>query len=218
MSGKPGSSNRDRRRAATKAEIVEAAWQLARTNGLTGVSMRDLGGVVGMSAQSIYSYFATKDDIYDAMFAEGNLAGLAELTPTLERFDIAGDDAAALVEAMHAAANGFFEFCTTDSTRYELMFQRTLRGFQPSASSYALAQEFLDLFSSRLQSIGVDQAGIDLWLAVMSGITNQQIANDDGTQRWGGLVDGAADMLIRRLAPDLHRRAAAQLETAAAQP
>ena len=213
MSGKLGSSNRERRRAATKAEIVEAAWLLAREHGLAGVSMRDVGGVVGMSAQSIYSYFAAKDDIYDAMFAEGNQAALAHLTPFVERIDIAGDDPLALVEAVHAAAHGFFQFCVSDPTRYELMFQRTLRGFRPSAASYGLAGEFLDLLASRLRKLGVEQAGIDLWTAVMSGLTSQQIANDDGTERWGALVDGAVDMLIHHLTPSLNRLIATQLET-----
>jgi AcrR family transcriptional regulator len=212
VSGKLASTNRERRRAATKTEIVEAAWRLARENGLTGMSLRDLGGVVGMSAQSIYSYFATKDDIYDAMFAEGNRAAIADLAPVLERFDDAGDDPVAVVDAIHAAANGFFEFCTKDPTRYELMFQRTLRGFQPSAASYALAGEFLEMFASRLRSIGIDREGLDLWTAVISGLTGQQVANGDGTRRWERLVDGAVDMLIGRLAPDLHRLATAHPE------
>jgi AcrR family transcriptional regulator len=211
VSGEPRASNRDRRRAATKAEIVEAAWQLARENGLTGVSMRDLGGAVGMSAQSIYSYFTTKNDIYDAMFADGNRAALADLAPLVDRFDVAGDNAPALVEAVRAAAHGFFDFCISDPTRYELLFQRTVRGFQPSEASYALAQQFLDLMASRLRAIDVDERGIDLWTAVMSGITSQQIANDDGTERWKALVDDAVEMLIRHLAPALHRRAARQL-------
>ncbi|MEI6375067.1 MAG: TetR/AcrR family transcriptional regulator, partial [Actinomycetes bacterium] len=46
------------RRAATQAEIVSAAWDLVRTQGLAGLSMRDLGDRVGMRAQSVYGYFA----------------------------------------------------------------------------------------------------------------------------------------------------------------
>ena len=33
--------------------------------------MRDLGEAVGMRAQSVYSYFPSKDAIYDAMFRQG---------------------------------------------------------------------------------------------------------------------------------------------------
>jgi AcrR family transcriptional regulator len=210
VSGELGPSNRERRRAETKRDIVEAAWQLAREHGLAGVSMRDLGARVGMSAQSIYSYFAAKDDIYDAMFAQGNRAALTQLTPFAHRVDEAAADPVAVIEAVRATAHAFFDFCVSDATRYELMFQRTVRGFQPSPSSYALAEEFLDLMASRLRNLGVEPAGIDLWLAMLSGLTGQHLANDDGTRRWEGLLDEAVDMLLARLCPALHRRAAAQ--------
>ena len=212
MSGDLKFSHRARRRAATQAEIVTAAWQLGRAHGLSGVSMRDLGAAVGMSAQSIYFYFASKDEIYDVMFADGYRAASAHLAPYAEQFDAAGTDPVDLVEAIRASAHGFFEFCVSDHTRYELLFQRTIRGFAPSAESYTLASEFLDLLASRLARLGVEQAGIDLWTAVMSGLTSQHLANDAGTGRWEELLDGAVDMLILRLLPNLHRRATAKIK------
>ena len=56
---------RDRR------EILDAAWELARSEGLVSFAMRDLGAAVGMRAQSLYAYFPSKNAIYDAMFADG---------------------------------------------------------------------------------------------------------------------------------------------------
>ena len=41
--------------------------------------MRDLGAAVGMSAQSIYFYFGSKDEIHDVMFADGYRAASAHL-------------------------------------------------------------------------------------------------------------------------------------------
>ena len=61
------------RREATRAEIVAAAWDIAREQGLSGLSMRDLGERVGMRAQSVYTYFASKDEILDEI-----VAGFAE--------------------------------------------------------------------------------------------------------------------------------------------
>src|SRR5579862_10029417 len=66
---------RDRRAeryAATRREILDAAWDLVRANGLGALAMRDLGARVGMRAQSLYAYFPSKFAIYDAMFAESN--------------------------------------------------------------------------------------------------------------------------------------------------
>ncbi len=50
---------RDRRagrRAATRREILDAAWDLVRADGLASLAMRSLGAKVGMCAQSLYAY------------------------------------------------------------------------------------------------------------------------------------------------------------------
>src|SRR5712664_4034531 len=68
-------STRDRRaerREATRAEILDAAWQQAREQGLAGVSLRDIAAQIGMRPPSLYWYFDSKHAIYDAMFAQGN--------------------------------------------------------------------------------------------------------------------------------------------------
>ena len=61
-------------------EIVAAAREQVREHGLAGLSLRDLGARVGMRAQSLYSYFASKHEIYDAMFAQGNQEFLEWMT------------------------------------------------------------------------------------------------------------------------------------------
>src|SRR4051795_3834847 len=64
----------DRRRvrhAATKQEILDAAWRLARERGLGGWALRDVAEAVGMRAPSLYVYFASKNALFDAMFAQG---------------------------------------------------------------------------------------------------------------------------------------------------
>jgi AcrR family transcriptional regulator len=50
-------STRDRRaerREATRAEILEAAWELARQQGLAGLSLRDIAAKIGMRPPSLY--------------------------------------------------------------------------------------------------------------------------------------------------------------------
>ena len=48
-----------------------------------------------------------------------------------------------------------------------------------------------------------DPDALDLSTALLTGLTSQQIANDPGGDRWERLVDRAAEMLLRELAPDL---------------
>ncbi len=56
----PNTDRRTRRREATRQEIVDAAWTLAREQGLAGLSLRELARQVGMRAPSLYSYFPSK--------------------------------------------------------------------------------------------------------------------------------------------------------------
>src|ERR1700680_5187915 len=70
---------RAERREATRSEIRAAAWDLARTEGLAGLSLRDVARKIGMRPPSLYWYFDSKHAIYDAMFAQGYRQLLARL-------------------------------------------------------------------------------------------------------------------------------------------
>ena len=68
-----GSPNRDRqaeRREATRQEILAAAWEIAHESGLISVTLREIAARVGMQPPSLYSHFASKNAIYDAMFGQ----------------------------------------------------------------------------------------------------------------------------------------------------
>jgi AcrR family transcriptional regulator len=180
---------RTERHEATRAEILDAAWRLVRTEGLAGLSLRDLAEQVGMRAPSLYSYFNSKHAIYDAMFAQGArdyLDGQSTVTLT-------GDGLVDLKNGLRF----FIAFCTDDPSRYQLLFQRTIPGFEPSAESFALAVEGLDAMRARLARLGVtDPRALDLLTAIGTGLTDQQISNDPGGDRWTRLVDQAAEMFF----------------------
>ena len=192
MSGKPIVDRKTARHQATQAEIVAAAWESVREHGLAGLSMRDLGDRIGMRAQSIYSYFASKHEIYDAMFLEGYQA-FAEYMDAIDDEQIEDNP----VEVSKLMAHRFIEFCTSDPVRYQLLFQRTIPGFEPSAKSYGVAVEIYDRTRQRLAAVGVrDDATVDLWTAMLTGLTDQQISNDPGGDRWLRLVDRAVELLL----------------------
>jgi AcrR family transcriptional regulator len=187
--GQPISDRRTKRHEATRREIVEAAWGLARENGLAGVSLRDLGKRVGMQAPSLYSYFPSKAAIYDAMFSEGTRAFLERL----RALDVPRDPKRRLL----TSARAFAEFCVEDPVRYQLLFQRTIPDFEPSAESYATAIATLDLGRDLLAAAGItDAASLDLWTALLTGIVDQQLSNDPRGQRWTRLLPDAVDMFL----------------------
>ncbi|MEY2475394.1 MAG: hypothetical protein QOG87_709 [Actinomycetota bacterium] len=199
MLEQPITDRRSKRHEATKAEILEAAWELVRAEGLAALSLRDVARTVGMQAPSLYQYFDSKHAIYDAMFAQG----YRELLERMVWDDTDKDTRAKLKRR----ARLFIDFCVEDPARYQLLFQRTIPGFEPSSESYALAVESLTYTRTELGKAGLTEpANLDLWTALITGLTDQQISNDPGGDRWLQLVDEAVDMLLDHLDTKKRRR------------
>jgi AcrR family transcriptional regulator len=189
VSSAPPRDRRAERYAATRREILDAAWVLVRANGLGALAMRELGTRVGMRAQSLYAYFPSKFAIYDAMFAESNL----ELLRRVSVLDTAADPVGALRER----ARLFLAFCAEDQGRYQLLFQRTIPGFEPSPEAFAPALQVLDGARNGLRACGItDPRALDVWTALTSGLAAQQTSNEPGGDRWVRLVDDATDMFL----------------------
>lgn len=180
---------RAERRQETIEEIVATAWRLCRVEGLGGLSLRELATEVGMRPQSLYTYFDSKNAIYDAMYADG----CRQFVAGQQRWELVGDARADL----KTMARYYVEFCVQDPVRYQLMFQRTIPGFEPSAESFAISVGSLEAAREHLVSLGIDRPGdLDLFTAIGVGIASQQIANEPGGDRWTQLVDDAVDMFI----------------------
>jgi len=83
MSALPNRDRRAERREATRREILDAAWEIARQEGLSAVTLREVAGRIGMRSPSLYSHFDSKNAIYDAMFAQawGELCEVFDAMP-----------------------------------------------------------------------------------------------------------------------------------------
>jgi len=183
--------NRNRlteRREATRREILDTAWEIARSDGLAALTLRAVAERIGMRSPSLYSHFDSKNAIYDAMFAEG-WADLRSLTDrTLRR-------TSAPRRMLLQLAELFFDFATDDLARYQLMNQRTIPDFQPSEQGYAESLAAYDGMRSWLRDAGVTHAtDLDLWTAVLGGFVDQQLANDPGGDRWRRQLVRLVDM------------------------
>ena len=184
--------NRDRqaeRREATRREIIDAAWAIARTEGPAAITLRDVAQRVGMRAPSLYSHVTSKADIYDAMFGQAwsecrdYLAAAAEHAPEEPR------------ERLRFLNRAFFDFCVADPARHQLMNTHAIPGFEPSPQAYKPAVDALEDARERLFRMGiVDDADIDLMFALIGGLIDLQLANDPGGDRGRRLIDRATDM------------------------
>ena len=174
------------RREATQREILEAAWTLARERGLLEFTLRDVADRVGMRAPSLYTHFPSKHAIYDAMFGQAwsdyERAMLAETLPPDPR------------AAVRRASRMFFDFSVADPARSQLMIQRTIPGFEPSPESYAPAVRTMEHSRRLMSELGVtDPDDFDIWISLLGGLVNQQLANEPGGKRWSALLDRAVD-------------------------
>ena len=70
MTALPNRDRRAERREATRREIVDAAWEIARSDGLSAITLREVAERVGMRSPSLYSHFDSKNAIFDAMFGQ----------------------------------------------------------------------------------------------------------------------------------------------------
>lgn len=195
MTPSPATDRRRERHEAKRSTIVDEAWKLARRDGLGAISLRDLAAQVDLRQPSLYAYFDSKLALYDAMFADGNRKLLAATAALPDRDDP--------IEALIELVEAIIRFSTEDPVRHELLFHRPVPGFEPSAESYAIAQEFYELASGRVVAAGANSPDdLDLFTAIVAGLSDQQVANDSGGQRWVRLSRRAMQMYLA----DIDRR------------
>lgn len=186
---------RARRRDATQARILEAAWALARRDGLASLSLRDLAAAVGMRAPSLYTYFPSKNDLYDAMYAQG----LRQLSEALDAAPKAGTP----LEVLKNHVRAFARACTEDPYRYQLIFERPVPGFVPRPESFAIGATGLARTAQLAEAAGVrGERAFDLFRALTTGIVGLQVANEPGGDRWTRLVDEAVELLVAHYGGD----------------
>jgi len=180
---------REARRQSARATVLAAAWKMVRADGLAALSLRDLARHAGITTPTVYAYFDSKNDIFDAMFGEAAESFAVSKAALVDK----GDHH----ENLAADARSFIEFCVSDVARYQLLFQHSVPGFTPSPESYAPAVRALELTRGQLARYGVrDPRHVDVWTALLTGIVDQQISNDPGGDRWTRLVDDIVDMFL----------------------
>ena len=184
-----GVDRRKVRHEVKRAEILEQAWLLAQRDGLAAISLRDLADSVGLRQPSLYVYFESKLNLYDALFADG----YRQLLSFLAERSYSGDPRRALARFL----GDLVQFSSDDIVRHQMLFQRTIPGFEPSAEAFALALEFYDVARRLLAAVGVtDQRTIDIFSALANGLAHQQVANEPGGKRWVRLAGRATEMFL----------------------
>lgn len=182
------------RRSARREQILQAAWDIAAGAGLAAVSLHEVARRVGMKQPSLYGYVSSKLDLYDAMFAQA-------YEQLFERLD-AEPAVGTAREQLFALSRTVIDFATENLPRQQLLFTRTIPGFEPSAESLAVAGRLVDRSRALLSALGADSpAQVDVYTALIAGLTSQQTANEPGGDRWTRHLEPLLDLFLDHFAP-----------------
>jgi AcrR family transcriptional regulator len=204
-----GLDRRTRRRQETIGEILDVAIELMETDGVAALSLSAVARRLGMQPPSLYQYFPSKMAIYDALYQRGN-----ELLRDAYRAAHQTADPDDQLELNLTMATAFCRWCLDHQVYSQLMFWRTIPGFEPSPEAYAPALESIQdlrdhlratIEAGHLHADAASEEGIALYTSMLAGLISQQIANEphasfeDG--RFIKLLPVVLEMFYQRYAP-----------------
>jgi AcrR family transcriptional regulator len=134
----------DRERQAVRLAILDAARDLFVDEGYRNVSIRKIAERIEYSPAAIYSYFASKDDIFFALAEEG-----------FRRLDgkvrgVLGHDHP--LEEVRACWWAYYEFSREQREFFELMFvDRSVPQITEQWAGLAFVHQMLEFAASRVQ-------------------------------------------------------------------
>jgi AcrR family transcriptional regulator len=180
---------RPARRQAKFDNILAAAWSVAAEQGLAAVSLHQVARRVGLRQPSLYAYIDSKSALYDAMFGQAGKALLDHVKSWCYSTDPR--------EAVRDGCLALLDFVVDHPIESQLLFERTVPGFEPSPASYAYAQEFVASTTNLLNAAGVaDPSHVDIFIALVGGLINQQETNEPGGDRWTRHLDVVLEMFF----------------------
>lgn len=128
----------------TRERIVEAAVRLVESDGLSSLSMRRLGGALGVEAMALYRYIDGRDDLLEAM-----VDALADKVPRAADMDLrpGGSWQAYLQELAHAVR----DLAREHPRIFPLLVTRPPAApwLRPPLRSVDLVEDFLGALTSR---------------------------------------------------------------------
>ena len=164
---------RRRHREAIIEDILTVARQMMRKDGVAALSFNAIARSLGMQPPSLYTYFDSKNAIYDTLFRRGFLEFGRWMDERPHQDGPLRDN---LQSVMHT----YMRFAQENPDLYQLMFQRPVPDFVPSPESMAVSLARLDLARSQFAHIlaseelatnlPVEEA-CDLYIAFQHGLT-----------------------------------------------
>lgn len=182
-------SRRERLRAEAFREIKAIALRLMTEGGPAAISLRAIAREMGMTAGALYGYYATRDDLVNALIAEvySSLADAEEAArDTVPEGDPAG--------RVHAVGEAFREWAIAHPEEFQLIYGDAVPGYQAPEGGAAADAEL------RACAVLTD--------LVAAAWPKAQDLLSDGDYEWSDFEPGFAEV-IKASFPELPPAAAA---------
>lgn len=193
------------RETLTREAVVGAARELIRQDGLDKLSLRRVGGVLGVTAPALYAYVKDKRDLLRAV-AEGEFHAL------LARFATIDDDDA--TDRLRHLSRLYIDYAAESPELFKTMFLFPPEidfGDVTGEELPVATQAFTYAVGSIREAVDAGQIRGDLdpvlvtftsWVAThgLASVLNLGFAIDDATRDL--LIDLVLDTVLRGLAPD----------------
>ena len=122
--------------AGMEAALLDAAADILETEGPDALSVRGIASAARVAPMGVYNHFESKNGIIEALFIQG--------------FERLRDALAGIVdnkdpyEALREAGRRYRDLGLAHPKVYELMFMRTIPGFEPSEHALEVASRAFD--------------------------------------------------------------------------
>jgi AcrR family transcriptional regulator len=126
-----------------EAALLDAAADILDTEGPDALSVRRIAAAAGVAPMGVYNHFESKSGIIEALFIQGferlrqALAGIADIADPYE--------------ALREAGRRYRALAFAHPKVYELMFSRTIPGFEPSEHAIEIATSAFDALVAGVQ-------------------------------------------------------------------
>ena len=112
--------------------LLDAASDILETEGPDALSVRRIAAAAGVAPMGVYNHFESKNGIIDALFMQGfERLRQALATAIAEKQDP--------YEALREGGRRYRALALAHPAAYQLMFMRTIPGYEPSETAYTVA-------------------------------------------------------------------------------
>ncbi|MBZ0282880.1 MAG: TetR/AcrR family transcriptional regulator [Anaerolineae bacterium] len=181
--------------------ILNAARAVMREQGVSALNLQEVARRVGMRAPSLYNYFPSKLALYEALFAMG-------MKMYRERMEADISQYGASWEGIQRMMEGYLSFALENPELYQLLFERPVPGFVPSADGLEESAKLIAsgqraaseaMIAGALQSPFSPEVTMNLVIALMHGVASQHLANEPelplSSGRFGSLIPIIIELL-----------------------